>query len=189
MIGKIKGKIDEIRKGYVIIDVNGVGYRVYATEVTLGSISKKDEVDLYIYTDVKEDHIRLFGFENGEEFEMFELLISISGVGPKAALGILTIANPPTIKNAILQEDSSILTRVSGIGKKTAERIILELSNKVDELPDIQKEEVQIDQDVVEALISMGYSVSEAREANKNIPKDISDISEKIKYALKEMKK
>jgi Holliday junction DNA helicase RuvA len=155
----------------------------------LGSISKKEEAKLYIYTDVKEDHIRLFGFETAQEFEMFELLISISGVGPKAALGILTIANPPTIKNAILQEDSSILTRVSGIGKKTAERIILELSNKVDELPDVQKQEVQADQDLLEALVSMGYSVSEARQANKNIPKDITDISEKIKYALKEIRK
>jgi holliday junction DNA helicase RuvA len=189
MIGKLRGKIDEIRKGYAIIDVGGVGYRVYGTEITLGSIAKKEEVGMFIHTDVKEDHIRLFGFEAMEEFDMFELLISISGVGPKAALGILTIANPPTIKNAIIQEDSSILTRVSGIGKKTAERIILELSNKVDEISVTQQEEVRTDQDVVEALISMGYSVSEARQANKDIPKDVTDISEKIKYALKKLKK
>lgn len=189
MIGKLKGTIDFIRDDCAIIDVAGVGYRVYMTNVTLGKVAKQKEVDLFIHTHVREDNITLFGFETFEEMEMFELLLSISGIGPKAALGILTIATPATIKNAILEEDSSILTRVSGVGKKTAERVILELKTKIDEMPVKDKREVRSDQEVVEALMAMGYSAAEAREAYKAVPKDVEDISEKIKHALKGMKK
>lgn len=190
MIGKLKGKIDLIRDDYLFLDVNGVGYRVYASDVTLGRVAKKEEVELFIHTNVKEDHIKLYGFETMEELTLFEMLLSISGVGPKAGLGILTIASPGTIRNAIAKEDSSILTRVSGIGKKTAERVILELKSKIDDLPGKSTEkEAVMDQEVVDALIAMGYSASEAREALKAVPKEIEEISEKIKLALKAMKK
>ncbi len=189
MIGKLKGKIDLIYDGYVIIDVSGVGYRVFMTDVSLGKIAKKDEIKLFIHTNVREDHITLYGFEKADELEIFELLLSISGVGPKAGLGILSIATPATIKNAILKEDSTILTKVSGIGKKTAERVILELRNKIEDLPIKDKKEAQTGQDVVEALMGMGYSAAEAREALRAVPKDVDDESEKIKFALKAMKK
>ncbi|MEA1925631.1 MAG: Holliday junction branch migration protein RuvA [Patescibacteria group bacterium] len=189
MIGKLKGKIDLIRNGFILLDVQGIGYRVYATDVALGKLARKDDAELYIHTNVKEDSITLYGFETLDELEIFELLLSISGVGPKSGLGILTIASPGTIRNAIIQEDSSILTRVSGIGKKTAERVILELKSKVDELPGKGTEaEATIDQEVIEALITMGYSAAEAREALKAVSKNAKEISEKIKLALKAMK-
>ncbi len=143
MIGKLTGKIDQIIDGYAIIDVGGVGYRVHMTDVNMGKAAKQQEVELYIHTHVREDHIMLYGFQSQEELGIFELLLSISGIGPKAALGILTIASPSTIKNAIVEGDSSILTRVSGVGKKTAERVILELRNKIDELPVGEKKEAR----------------------------------------------
>ncbi len=190
MIGKLAGKIDFMRKGYAIIDVQGVGYQVFATEVTLGSLAKKTEADLFIHTDVKEDHISLYGFETIDELELFELLISISGVGPKAGLGILTIAKPNTIKSAIVKEDSSVLTQVSGIGKKTAERIVLELKNKIGEISfEESEQEMESEQETVEALISMGYTSFEAREALKMVPSEVEDVSEKIRLALRAMRK
>ena len=118
MIGKLMGKIDLIRDNYAIIGVGGVGYKVQLSKVALGRLAKQQEAEVFVYTYVREDQLGLFGFLNIEELEMFELLISISGIGPKAALGILTIASPKAIKTAITKEDPSILTRVSGVGKK-----------------------------------------------------------------------
>ncbi len=189
MIGKLNGRLDSVHKNFVVLDVNGVGYRVFLSEISLGKVAIKPEVSLFIHTNVKEDHIHFYGFELMEELEMFELLLSISGVGPKAGLGILTIASPATLKNAIKKGDPSILTKVSGIGKKTAERVVLELRNKVDSVMVSESEEVDTDYEVVEALIGMGYSIGEAREANKSIPAEFTDISDKIKFALKSMKK
>lgn len=189
MIGKLKGNVDLVRKNFAIIEVSGVGYRVFLSEISLGKVSAKKEVELYIHTNVKEDHIHLYGFEAMEELEMFELLLSISGVGPKAGLGILTIASPATIKSAIKKGEPEVLTKVSGIGKKTAERVVLELRNKIDSIMISDDSEPETEYEVIEALIAMGYSTSEAREANKSIPKELEDISEKMKFALKSMKK
>lgn len=189
MIGKLKGKVDLIRSNYVILDVAGVGYKIQMNEVNIGKLAGQNEVELFIFTYVREDQLSLFGFLSLEELEMFELLDSVSGIGPKAALGILNIAEPRTIKTAILNKDSSILTRVSGVGKKTAERVILDLQNKVEDLPDSERKEAGGQQDVIEALMSMGYSVSEAREAAKTVPGDVDDVSERIKLALRSMKK
>ena len=112
--------------------MGGIGYRVYMSDVNMGRIAKQREVELFIHTHVREDQISLYGFQSQDELGVFEMLLSISGIGPKAALGILAIASPATIKNAIVEGDSSMLTRVSGVGKKTAERVILELKNKIE---------------------------------------------------------
>lgn len=189
MIGKLRGRVDLIRNNYIILDVTGVGYKVQMNEVNIGKLASQNEVELFIFTHVREDQLSLFGFLSLEELEMFELLDSVSGIGPKAALGILNIAEPRTIKTAILNKDSSILTRVSGVGKKTAERVILDLQNKVEDLPDSERKEAGGQQDVIEALMSMGYSVSEAREAAKAVPGGVKDVSDRIKLALKSMKK
>jgi len=189
MIAKLKGKVEYLKNNYAVINVNDVGYKVYLSAYTFGKIAGLNEVDIYIHTYVREDTLALYGFLAPEELEMFELLISISGIGPKAGLGILSIATPKTIKTAILNEDPSILTRVSGIGKKTAERVILELKNKVADISVGDKEEVTADVDATEALIGMGYTNSEAREALKNIPVEIKDIGDRIKEALKNLGK
>lgn len=189
MIASIKGKIEYIRDNYVVVEVSAIGYKVQSTAYTLGKISGSEEVSFFVHTYVREDTLALYGFLTLEELEMFELLISISGIGPKAALGILSIASPQTIKTAILNEDSSILTKVSGIGKKTAERVILELQNKVSEISSGEKDEALTDSDSIEALMTMGYSVSEARDALKSVPKEVKDIGQRIKLALKSLGK
>jgi len=189
MIAKIRGKLEYVRNSYAVVDVLGVGYKIYSTLYTLGEISGKDDVDFFIHTHVREDAIMLYGFLALEELEMFELLISISGVGPKAGLGILTVASPKTIKTAIVNEDSSILTKVSGVGKKTAERVILELKNKIGDISAGDRESAVSGSEAIEALISMGYSASEAREVLKSVPKDIKDIGEIVKRALKNLGK
>jgi len=189
MIAKLKGKIEYMKDNYAVVIVNDIGYKVFLSAYTSGHIAGKEEVKLHTYTYVREDILALYGFLAMEELEMFELLISISGIGPKAGLGILSIATPKTIKTAILNEDPSILTRVSGIGKKTAERVILELKNKVADMPIGEKEEAITDSDAVEAMMGMGYTVSEAREALKSVPKDVKDVGERIKLALRNLGK
>ena len=187
MIGRIRGKIGYVKDGYAVVDVNGVGYKIYLTAYSFGRLAGQEDVELFIHTHVKEDAIDLYGFLTMEELDMFELLISITGVGPKSGLGILTVASPVTIKTAILNEDSSILTKVSGVGKKTAERVILELRNKVGALSAGVKDEVAVDGDAIEALVTMGYSVSDARDALKMVSKDVKDVGQRVTAALKNL--
>lgn len=189
MIAKIRGKLEMVRSGYAVVGVSGIGYKVFTTSFILGKIAGEEEVEFYVHTHVREDVLALYGFLTPDELEMFELLISVSGIGPKAGLGILTVADPKTIRAAVANEDSSILTKVSGVGKKTAERVILELQNKIVDLPISEKESLSLDSDAIEALVAMGYSVSESREALKSVSKETSDVGEKIKQALKLMGK
>jgi len=189
VIAKLKGKIEYLKDNYAVIDVNGVGYKVFVTVYTFGKISGKEDIELYIHTHIREENLDLYGFVTSEELDMFELLISISGIGPKAATGILAIADPKTIRAAILNEDPSILTKVSGVGKKTAERVILELRNKIADMPSEDKEGAVADSDAMEALTSMGYSVAEARDALKSVSTDIKDVGERVKEALKNLGK
>lgn len=187
MIAKLKGKIDLMKDAYVIIDVNGIGYKVFVTLHTFGKIAGESHVELYIHTYVREDTLALYGFVEIEELDMFELLIGISGIGPKAALSILSIADPKTIRTAVLNEDTSILTKVSGVGKKIAQRVILELKNKIKDLPEHERAQITGDSDALEALVAMGYSVTEARETLKLIPSSVKDVGERVKLALKSL--
>jgi Holliday junction DNA helicase RuvA len=189
MIAKIKGTLEYIEDNYAVVDVGGVGYKIFASPHTLGKIAGAKEVELYTHTQVREDIWALYGFANREELKMFELLISVSGVGPKAGLGILAIADPKTIRTAVLNEDSSILTRVSGVGKKTAERVILELQNKVADLPESERKDAMAGNDALDALVVMGYSSGEAREALKMVAKDVTDVGERVKAALRNLGK
>ena len=189
MIAHLKGKIEYLRNNYVIVNVNNVGYKVFLSVYTFGKVAGKTEVEFHIHTYVREDTLALYGFLTIEELEMFELLLSISGIGPKAGMGILSIATPKTIKTAILNEDPSILTKVSGIGKKIAERVILELKNKVADISVGDKEEATVDVDAIEALMMMGYTNSEARDALKTVPVDIKDVGARVKQALKNLGK
>lgn len=187
MIARLKGKIEYSKDNYAVVDVNGVGYKVFLSAYTFGKVAGAGDIEIYIHTYVREDILALYGFLTLEELEMFELLISISGIGPKAGMGILSIATPKTIKTAILNEDSSILTKVSGIGKKTAERVILELQNKVADLSVGDKEEATVDVDAIEALMIMGYTNMEARKALKSVSSEMKDVGARVKEALKNL--
>ncbi|MFZ2153949.1 MAG: Holliday junction branch migration protein RuvA [Candidatus Moraniibacteriota bacterium] len=187
MIAKLTGKIEYSKDKWIIVDVSGVGYKVYLTDFALGKLAGSEEGSFYIFTYVREDILALYGFVNLEEKEMFELLISISGIGPKAAMGILSVADPISIRTAILNNDATILTKVSGVGKKTAERVILELQNKVADMPLADRREALADSETIEALMIMGYSAFQAREALKKAPAELESVEEKIKFALREL--
>jgi holliday junction DNA helicase RuvA len=189
MVARIKGTIEFLRDSYAVVDVNGVGYKVFVTAHTFGKIAGQQNVEFYTHTYVREDTLALYGFLEIDELEMFELLISISGIGPKAAMGILAIANPKTVRTAVLNDDPSILTRVSGVGKKIAQRVILELKNKIADMPMHERTQVSADSDALEALVAMGYSISQARETLKLVPADVKDVGQRVKLALKSLGK
>jgi Holliday junction DNA helicase RuvA len=190
MIAHLEGHIRGVREGAVILAVGGVGYKVSVTTYALGKLSgNTDQIVLHIYTQVREDVLALYGFLEEEELKMFELLIGVSGIGPKAALSILSIADVIALQTAIVNEDSSVLTRVSGIGKKTAERVVLELKNKVADIGEISQKKSSSDSDAMEALMAMGYNVGDARDALKSVPDEIEDVGEKVKVALKSLGK
>ena len=189
MIARIIGKIAFFRDNYVVVDVAGVGYKIFVTDFSMGKIAGKEDIELFTHTYVREDTLSLFGFLKLEELEMFELLIAISGIGPKAAIGILSIAEPKTIRTAVISGDSSILTRVSGVGRKTAERVILELKNRITELPGEDQGTAKADSEAIEALISLGYTNVQAREALKKVPENVKDVSQRVRAALKSLGK
>lgn len=183
MIGFLKGEIILKSNNSLVVNINNVGYKVFVNKYVLEKSKLEQEISLFVYTHVREQEISLYGFLTEEEEIMFKLLISVSGIGPKVALNLLSVADVKSIKTAILRKDISILTQVSGVGKKTAEKLVLELSGKVNELG-FESSQIS-DINVIEALKSMGYSLSESRDALNEVPKNITDTSEKIRLALK----
>ena len=149
------------------------------------------EYEVYIHQQIKEDLNDLYGFKTIEDLELFQLLISVSGVGPKSGLGILNLAGSADVKEAILSGDASSLTKVSGIGKKTAERLVLELKTKILKLSpadDLLGSTINLGADEIDALLSLGYSLVEARTALKSIDPEIIDSGARVKEALKQMR-
>lgn len=188
MISYLEGKVRHKDLRFIILDVNGVGYKVFGIESTVNEVKIGSVLGLWTHLAVRENALDLYGFKEKESLNFFELLITISGIGPKTALGILNIAAVQTIKQAVSSGDISYLTKVSGIGKKIAEKIILELRDKF-ELEGFSGTEAGLkgEADVIEALKSLGYAEREAREALKKIARDEKDLttSEKVKMALK----
>jgi len=189
MIGFLSGKIINKGTDRIIVNVGGVGYVVFLTELGMEQCVDGEDVNISIYTHVREQEITLYGFLQTEEQEMFELLISVSGIGPKAGLKILAVADVNTIKIAITNEDISILTKVSGIGPKIAKKVVNELSGKVVAPVDAAVGDALTQSDTIDALHSMGYTVVEARNALEGLPNDTTDVGECVKYALKNLGK
>ena len=187
MIGFLQGKVIVRKKDAIIVNVHGVGYRIALSAYALEQC--EGDVALFIYTHVREQEISLYGFVTEEEQEMFELLIGISGIGPKAALNILSIADVKTLSTAIAHKDTTILTKVSGIGKRTAEKVILELSGKVVAPIDVAMADALVHSDAIDALRSLGYNAVEARDALSSVPKDVKDVGECVRIALKNLGK
>jgi len=183
MIGHIKGKVLETNHERVIVEMSGIGYIIFATHDTLSKISKSKEAELWTHLAVRENSMDLYGFLDREELELFEMLLSVSGIGPKSALGILSIATVETLKSAVSEENSSYLTKVSGIGRKTAQKIVIELKDKIGE--SLEGGSIKGEEDTLEALVAMGYSLSEARDALKEVPREIESSNERLREALK----
>ena len=182
MIGYLTGKIISSKPTQILLDVNGVGYTVNISINTFEKISEKETVSLFIHTSVKEDSITLFGFFTQSEKEMFELLISISGIGPKVSLGILSGISVDDLKSAISNGNVSRLIAIPGIGRKTAERVVLELRNKVDAIKtDGVFKETSAKDEAISALTTLGYQ----RQLADKVVRDL--LSENLNYSLEEL--
>jgi len=189
MIAFIKGTIKFKRENSLVLENQGIGYKIFVPENILLGKNSGDELELFTYQHVREDALQLFGFSTLEELELFEKLISVSGVGPKTGMNAFSVASAKDIKSAIVNEDPAILKKVSGIGAKTAERIVLELKNKMSALVGFDgiksSEEMNADSDVVDALVSLGYQARQVQEVLKKIDPNIKDSGAKVKAALK----
>jgi Holliday junction DNA helicase RuvA len=184
MIGYLQGTILKKIGKSIILNTGNVGYSVNLPAPLLEKCKEGKTLELYIYTKVREDDISLFGFAKIEELEFFKTVLNVNGVGPKTALEILSQDIDKT-KAAILSNNILFLSKIPGIGKKTAEKMILELKDKISKNSDIhQDKNTQEELDVLEALKSLGYSQNEAREALKQVEENL-DTSKKIKSALK----
>ena len=169
------------------MDISGVGYLVHVSFDTLSEASESSELSLWIHTVVREDTLDLYGFLTEQELVFFKLVIGVSGIGPKGALSILDIAPLDTLRSAIASGDMSYLTKVSGVGKKIAGKIVLELKDKMGTVGNAEETSALRgeDMDVLDALKSLGYREGDAREALKELPTNISGTSQKITEALK----
>ena len=170
MIAKLTGKVDEIFLNSLIIDVSGVGYKVNVSNETLQKVHTGNTISLFTHHAIRENSMDLYGFINKEELDFFTLLISVSGIGPKSALAIMDSTPLETLKEGIMSGDASYLTKVSGIGKKSASKIIIELRDKLGSLNDDFN--TSGSGEAIEALVSLGYSERNAREAIQNVDRN-----------------
>lgn len=187
MIAYISGLIIDKSEKHLIVMTQGLGYKVQVTTETLARTSEDEKIQLYIHTSVREDDISLYGFGKKEELDFFEKLISVSGIGPKMGLDILSSPMHIT-KQAILNSDASMLTRIKGLGKKTAERLILELKNKItpDFSSDISSGGAAYNEEAVEALVNLGYEKFQVIKILSAMPATITETEQVIKHFLKQ---
>lgn len=178
-------------KDFVVVEPGdqgaGIGFKVHVPDPTLAAAREDTPILLHTYLQVREDALTLYGFATEDELEMFEQLLTVSGVGPKVALSTLSTLSPDALRLALANEEPAVIARVPGIGKRTAEKIVLELKGKVSAPPDALLSlagAVDTDGEVIEALISLGYSVVEAQRAVQRLPADIVEIEERIRLAL-----
>lgn len=191
----IKGRFIGINKDYVVVDNNNIGYKIFTSGNTMAQMPPTDsEVLLYVQQIVREDFIGLYGFITKDELAMFNLLLTINGVGAKATLSLLSICTVRNLKYAILTGDEKTLTKAPGVGKKIAQRIILELKDKI-HLEDMMEDDVDhetiiemdsVVNEVFGALIALGYSEKEAEKAVKAVGKD-GTVEEMIKRCLRHL--
>lgn len=188
MIASLHGTLESLGNDWIIINVNGLGFQVYMPTTTLSTLSTiGKEVHLYTHLHLREDNATLYGFALAEELALFQTLISVSGVGPKIALSVLSTMNVEQVRTAIATGNVDLLTGIPGIGKKTANRLILELKDKISAgwITTPAAQLVQENTEVLAALTSLGYSVSEATRAIATFPlSNELSLEEKIKLAL-----
>ena len=187
MIASLSGQILAIGADHVVIGVGGIGLRVLVPRTVLentGGVGRL--LQLHTHLLVRETELTLFGFRDEGDLQLFELLLGISGIGPKVALAILSTLSPELLKSAIMREETAVLQRVPGIGKKTAERMMFQLRDKLDFTaePSVMSLVSDVDADVIEVLTSLGFSIVEAQSALQKLPRDLTDISDRVQQAL-----
>lgn len=188
MISHLEGKIIHAEEKFAVLEAGGVGYKIFVTADTATKTKKilGQTASFWTHLAVRENALDLYGFQTKEELDFFELLIGVSGIGPKTALGVLSVATIKNLRKAIASGETAHLTKVSGVGKKIAEKIVLELRDKIDFLDgEGDAGEMRDESDAVEALKALGYGEREAREAMKKVPEEISGTAARVKAALK----
>jgi holliday junction DNA helicase RuvA len=187
MIASLIGEITEITNDSMVVRLGGLGLRVFVPSQLRSRFRPGETVELQTYLVVREDALTLYGFETGEEREFFVLLLGVNGVGPRTALSILSVLTPDAIRRAVVSEQSDIFSRAPGIGKKTAQKILLHLQGRIraDSLPGPASALSEVEAEVLAALTSLGYSVVEAQTAIQAIPRDAAqDVETRLRLAL-----
>ena len=191
MISFLEGKIEHLGEKDVILNTGGIGYKVTLVPKLLNILSKSSQavnpIKLFVHSqlNMREGTFDMYGFQNKEDLELFHLLTSVSGIGPKGAMNVLSVVEPKHLKAAVVNEDADYLKRVSGLGPKTASRLILELKNKVDHIDMGDMKGVDLGQEgqATEALMTLGYSSSQAKEALKEAKG--KTLEERVREALR----
>lgn len=196
MIGYVKGKVTGIFIDFCFVETGGIGYRIFISDKTRQKLTYGEEAKLLTYMAVREDAIHLYGFWNQEEYDLFILLISISKIGPKVGMGILSAIEPSRFIGAVQAQNVTLLTKLPGIGKKTAERLMVELKDKVSKLSGtVETVEVESPKAVgvmgeaAKALTSLGYDSSEITPILKRLGSAYTDVSSLVGAALRELAK
>ena len=189
MIATLEGKISEKIADLVVIDCGGVGYGIAVTFEDFGALHKGEKTKLYIYEHIRENEHSLFGFRNRQTKQLFEQLLSVNGVGPKMALAILSIASGSHVRQAIAAGDTKFIAQASGVGKRVAERVVVDLKDKVglasaDDATDFLTTAANPNDEALQGLVALGYSVQDAAAALKEIDATLSS-EERVKLALK----
>lgn len=192
MIYSIKGKVLYKNENFVVIEAGGIGFKIFVLDKLLKNINLLENIFLFIYFYMRENIIELYGFQDLKELRFFELLNSVAGVGPKSAMAILEKNDIKTLSSAIKNDKIEFLTRASGIGKKTAERIVLELKNKIQPswIGEIKEDkDLNLNLEIIEALVGLGYSKKEAQKAVQSLEDKFSSFEEGFKKALRFLNK
>ena len=193
MIAFLKGKLAVKNNSFIVIDVNGVGYKVFMAESAIQDLEPEQDIKVFTYMRVMQDDMSLYGFLNGEELSMFELLISVGGVGAKSAIAILSNIEPSAFALAVITDDVATLKKLPGIGAKTAQRIILELKDKIKTNEELEKEKAieektkpnEKEQDAIDALQVLGYNIKAIEKVLAEIDTTNMEVEEIIKEGLK----
>jgi len=187
MIRRLRGRIETIEEDHIIVDVGAFGIAVYEPQAQLVQQHVGQTVALFTYLHLREQEITLFGFTSAEDLALFEMLLGVSGVGPRLALNMLSTLTQDTIRLAVANEEPGLLTRVPGIGAKSARKILFHLKDKLAPA-DLEGIGVSMltdeDAEIIEALTSLGYSVVEAQRAVQSLPKDADGVEERLRLAL-----
>jgi holliday junction DNA helicase RuvA len=187
MIASLMGKVQDVLPDSLVVQVGGVGLQVFVPAATRDRHHSGDNLFLHTYLVVRQDLLTLYGFETRDERDFFILLLGVNGVGPKLSLGVLSVLSPDAIRRAVFHEQAEVFSRVPGVGKKTAQKILLQLQDRVPMAPGLEPFGMPSDLDtqVVEALTTLGYSVVEAQAAVQSIPRDApEDVEERLRLAL-----
>lgn len=185
MLYFLEGVLVKKSEKFIVVENQGFGFRIFVSRETLERLPKVGEkVKIFLYFYLREEAVELYGFLNESELEFFELLNSVAGIGPKSALALIGSNSLDNLKSAIIAGKTEVLTRTPGIGRKTAERIILELKSKL-EVSEEGLERLESDLELENALLDLGYSKEVIRRVIKKIPQEIGDFNKRLKEALK----